>query len=155
MAKWLCAFFPWFPCLRGHPIPMNTPLLPFSSPDLFQLKFIQAARLSPDGASVVYCVTSIDPEKEKVHARLWLFDLSSGKAHPLTSGSAADTNPQWSPDGKQIAFISTRSGNAQVYTIAVDGGEAAPLTSLKQGVGAGPLWSPDGRQIAFTAYPLC
>jgi len=77
--------------------------------------------------------------------------LQSGEARQLTTGTASEWNPQWSPDGNQIAFISTRGGPPQVYVSPVDGGEARPLTFLKRGVGGVPLWSPDGNQIAFTA----
>ena len=133
---------------------MSTPLLPFSPPDLFQLKFIQSAILSPDGATAVFSAISMDLEKNQEFARLWLVDVCTGETRPLTARLARDTNPQWAPDSKRIAFLSNRSGTQQIYIIPVNGGEAFPLTSLKQGAGGGPLWSPDGQQIAFTASPF-
>ncbi|MCL4560555.1 MAG: S9 family peptidase, partial [Chloroflexi bacterium] len=96
---------------------------------------------------------SIDAEKGETRSALWLLSVETGERRRLTSGQANDTAPAWSPDGKQIAFLSTRDGKAQVYVITVDGGEAFPLTSLKQGAGGGPDWSPDGKWIAFTAGP--
>jgi len=121
--------------------------------DLFRLKFITEAQISPDGKSAVYALQTIDSEKEETHSSLWLLSLDTGKTRQLTAGTASDTAPDFSPDGKQIAFLSTRGGDPQVYIIAVDGGEARPLTNLKQAIGGGPLWSPDGKWIAFTAGP--
>ena len=135
---------------------------PVRPEDLFRLQFLQGAQLSPDGKTIVYAVSYIESDKttaapeateEKEYVTLWLLSLEAGESHQLTAGLARDTNPQWSPDGKQIAFLSTRSGKRQIYLIPVDGGEARALTSMKQGVGSGPVWSPDGKSIAFTAGP--
>src|SRR5664279_5063919 len=123
------------------------------SDDLFRLKFITAAALAPDGKRAAYTITHVDAETEKEYGAIWLVSLDGGEPRQLTSGTAKDSNPHWSPNGKQIAFLSTRGDKAQIYVIAVDGGEAHALTSLKQGVGGGPAWSPDGKQIAFTAAP--
>ena len=122
--------------------------------DLFRFKFLQGARLSPDGRTAAYVVSQVDPAKEEEHAAIWLISLESGETRPLTSGLTHDGSPAWSPDGKQLAFISARSGKPQIYIIPVDGGEARSLTSLEQGVGDGPAWSPDGKYIAFTAGPV-
>lgn len=119
--------------------------------DLFKLQFLQSGQLSPYGSQVVYGVSTIDAEKDDETVALWLMDVASGEKRQLTNSKGRDDNPQWSPDGKWIAFTSTRSDSNQIYRIAPDGGEAHALTDLKQGVGGGPVWSPDGKQIAFTA----
>lgn len=121
--------------------------------DLFNFKFITESALSPDGKKVVYAVQTLDGEKEEQHSTLWLLLLESGESRQLTSGKGGDSAAVWSPDGKQIAFLSSRDGAPQIYLIAVDGGEARPLTAMKQAIGGGPVWSPDGKFIAFTAGP--
>jgi dipeptidyl aminopeptidase/acylaminoacyl peptidase len=78
-----------------------------------------------------------------------------GEARQLTRGGS-DTRPRWSPDGKKLAFISGRAGTPQIYWIALEGGEAARLTSLSTGAD-NELWSPDGKTVAFVSsvYPDC
>src|SRR5208283_4112804 len=57
---------------------------------------------------------------------------------------------RWSPDGKQLAFLSNRDDQQQIYVMRTDGGEAAALTKGKRSVRSFG-WSPDGKQIAFLA----
>ncbi len=121
--------------------------------DLFQLQFLQDGRFSPDGKKVVYVVSHADTEKDQEHAAVWLLSPETGESRQLTSGLTTDLNPMWSPDGKHIAFMSSREEKPQIYLIPVGGGEARALTALAQGVGGGPVWSPDGKHIAFTAKP--
>jgi dipeptidyl aminopeptidase/acylaminoacyl peptidase len=129
---------------------------PVQPEDILKLKALQNAKLSPDGKTIVYNVAVIDKEKEgkyESRAALWLLDVASGESRRLTAGVKMDTNPAWSPDGSKIAFRSSREGSPQIYVIPVDGGEAKPITSMKQAIGGGPAWSPDGKYIAFTAGP--
>jgi dipeptidyl aminopeptidase/acylaminoacyl peptidase len=134
---------------------MNTTTNPptIQPEDLFRLQFLQEAQFSPDGQRIAYTVSWVDAETDAERSAIWLLTWETGETQQLTVGLARDTNPQWSPDGRQIAFLSTRADQetAQLYRIPVDGGEAQPLTDLKQGVAGGPVWSPDGKYIAFTA----
>src|SRR5260370_39002126 len=122
--------------------------------DLFRLKFVESASLSPDGKYAAYTVLQVDADQEKQTTVIWIVVLDSGEARQMTNNDALNGNPRWSPDGKRIAFTSTRGEKAQIYVMPVDGGEAQALTSLMQGVGGGPAWSPDGQHIAFTAMPI-
>ncbi len=123
----------------------------FSPEDELRYKNITHARLSPDGKQVVYALNQNDLEKDTISTQLWLIEIASGEAVPLTHGDKQNTLPEWSPDGSQIAFLSDRSGKTQIYLLPVQGGEARQITHLKQGVASGPAWSPDGKTIAFTA----
>jgi TolB protein len=61
-------------------------------------------------------------------------------------------HPQISPDGRRVAFTSTRSGAWEIWTSDLDGANAVQLSSLKAPTGTGvPHWSPDGRQIVFAS----
>lgn len=134
---------------------MSTPALtPIEPNDLFKLQYIVSAALSPSGKQIAYVVSHVDSEADKELSAIWLMSVETGETRQLTSGTAVDANPKWSPDGKQIAFMSTRSDKGQLYVIPVDGGEAKQVTTLKQGVGGGPSWSPDSKHLAFTASPI-
>jgi Tol biopolymer transport system component len=68
----------------------------------------------------------------------------------LVSSFREEIDPQFSPDGKKIAFASSRSGGNQIWVCDSDGSNAVSLTDLPAGVGCGSArWSPDGKQIAF------
>ena len=88
---------------------------------------------------------------------LWIVDVKSGSSRQVTEGNDwNDSDPQWSPDGTRIAFVSNRTGkeydenrNTDVWVISSDGG---PLTKISDHEEAdnSPRWSPDGKTIAFT-----
>ncbi len=68
------------------------------------------------------------------------------------ASTRADIHPQLSPDGRRVAFTSTRSGEWEIWTSDLDGGNAVQLSSLHAPTGTGvPHWSPDGRQIVFAS----
>ena len=112
---------------------------------------IGSARLSPNGKLAVCDLTRHDLERDLTITSLWLIDLASGDARQLTQDSSSNTSPAWSPDGSQIAFLSNRCGEKQVFLLPIDGGEAHQFTNLPQGADGPPVWSPDGERIAFTA----
>ncbi len=88
-------------------------------------------------------------------SRLWLVDVSSGDVERLTTGDHHDEQPQWSPDGKRIAFVSDRHRDPDlgwrtdiyVADLATGGVEQVSPGDGRQAWGA-PTWSPDGRWIA-------
>jgi TolB protein len=67
----------------------------------------------------------------------------------LTLNLAQDGQPAWSPDGREIAFASTRDGNAEIYVMRADGGGQRRLTHSAASNDTAPVWSPDGGKLAF------
>jgi len=119
--------------------------------DLMALRSAGAPRLSPDGTKVAYTVTETDLEQDAYVTQIWLADVAAGTSIQLTRGRKSCSNPSWSPDGRWIAFTSSREGDkSQLFVIRPDGGEAIRLTKAETGV-YGYDWSPDGRSIAFSA----
>ena len=122
--------------------------------DLFAMKRIAAPALSPDGKWVAYNVTTPDTEANRNVTALVMSPVDGGPARELTHNGAFNGNAAWSPDGKLIAFESTRSGTQQIWLLAMDGGEPRQLTTISTGASEA-VWSPDGKSIAFVSdvYP--
>ncbi|HKP88028.1 MAG TPA: S9 family peptidase [Blastocatellia bacterium] len=125
--------------------------------DLFAIKDVGEARLSPDGATVVYAMSSIDREKNRSVSNLWLVPAGGGQPARLTTGEASDSTPRWSPDGKKIVFASDRDGKSALWIVDVSTRELRRLTPWERSnfflSKAADMfcWSPDGKQVAFVA----
>jgi dipeptidyl aminopeptidase/acylaminoacyl peptidase len=120
--------------------------------DVYELTGVADPRLSPDGATVAYVAGRVDKDANEYRSAVWLA-AADGSSPPrqFTSGEKADADPRWSPDGRQLAFTSSRADKAsQLYVMPVAGGEPRKLTSLKEDV-TQAAWSPDGATIAFVA----
>lgn len=127
----------------------------FSSDDLWNVRYLGNASLSPDGRRVAFVVQRNDRERNEVCSAIYLLQLDEqgqvlGEARQLTSGTKRDSNPAWAPDSRRLLFISDREEKNQLWLIDTDGGEARQLTHMLRGVSEA-TWSPDGRWIAFTA----
>lgn len=128
---------------------------PITIQDQFAFKSVADPQISPDGAQVVYVITTVNLEANKSSSNLWIAAVD-GKSPPrqLTTTDKKDNHPRWSPDGKRILFESTRSGSSQLWVIDPTGGEAKKITEISTGASTA-VWSPDGKQIAFVSsvYP--
>jgi dipeptidyl aminopeptidase/acylaminoacyl peptidase len=102
---------------------------PFDVHDLVAMERIGDPRPSPDGSVAAFVVTTMDLEANRGGKNLWLAATDGSSTSKLTSHSASDWSPRWA-DGRQLYFLSTRSGSTQVWRISVDGGEAEQVTDL-------------------------
>src|SRR5204862_5387055 len=90
-------------------------------------------------------------------AHIWAMDIDGRNPRQLTTSDKSESSPTFSPDGKQILFVSSKDGSANFYLMSPTGkGEWRRLTNISTGV-SDPLWSPDGKWIAFSSevYPEC
>src|SRR6185503_3821346 len=95
------------------------------------------------GKWVAYSVSVPSLQDNRGVSRIWVAELVTGRSRQLTGGPGSDRQPRWSPDGKTLAFISTREAGAQVWLLPVGGGDARKLSSLADGA-ADPIWLPNG-----------
>ena len=131
---------------------MTNPM-PWSPDDVYRMEFVENPTWSPDGTTRLYVHAKPDRVKNGMRRSIW---MRRGNETPrrFSAGTASDRMPQWSPDGRMVAFVSSRGGDgAQLYVMPADGGEAESLTSLPAGV-SGFAWSPDSQRIALVSYPL-
>ena len=112
---------------------------------------ISEVALSPNGKKVVYTVREplMTEEKSEFINHLYLADVETGEKIQLTHGGHNNSHPRWSPDGRYIAFISTRREKANIYAMRTEGGEAWALTDNEKYGVTRLEWAPDGKSIAF------
>ncbi len=115
--------------------------------DLFEMRTVGAPAVSPDGEWVAYSVTRSSLAEERSYTRLYMAPVAGGDPLQLTRDRRSLGSPAWSPDGRYISFTWAGEGGAsQVWALDRRGGEAFPLTDVKQGV-RGYRWSPDGARL--------
>lgn len=123
--------------------------------DMIAMHRVSDPQISPDGKWVAYVVSTPDMAANHSSSNIWLVPATGGEERQITR-AGSDARPRWSPDGQRLAFISSRDGTSQVYTISPYGGEASRLTFLSTDAD-NEIWSPNGQWIAFTSrvYPDC
>jgi dipeptidyl aminopeptidase/acylaminoacyl peptidase len=122
---------------------------PLQPDDIFELKSVGDPRISPDGAWVAYTVSSMDRKEDSSDTDIYMVATAGGAPIRLTGSKKPETSPRWSPDGRYLAFLSSRDGKkTQVFLLDRRGGDAQPLTDYKTGASA-IAWSPDGSKLAL------
>ncbi|MFD2202706.1 S9 family peptidase [Shivajiella indica] len=118
---------------------------------IMQYKNITATNISPDGKFIAYVVNVpiMEGEKSEYNSQLWVAATDGTMDVQYTRGEKSSTAPQFSPDGKLIAFLSNRVDDKnQIFVLRLMGGEAEQITFAKSGVSSFK-WSPDGKHIAY------
>jgi dipeptidyl aminopeptidase/acylaminoacyl peptidase len=139
--------------------------------DYFSFEFISDPQISPDGKLVAYVVTKVDRAQNRRNSAIWMAATDGSHAPwQFTTAPQSSTSPRWSPDGKALAFLSSRpestpapapaagaaplgtaeTQRTQVYLLSMNGGEAKRLTNLKNGVTVF-RWSPDGTRLVVVS----
>ncbi len=139
---------------------------------------------SPDGTRIAFSAKTgtppdPDPKKAKPYRRItsikyrvngqgftydqrrhvFVAGVDGGEPVQITAGDWDDTQPAWSPDGREIAFVSARHDGREfdsasdVFVVPAGGGEARLITAGGQGGCSAPSWSPDGLTIAHIHHP--
>ncbi|HEY2932639.1 MAG TPA: S9 family peptidase [Acidobacteriota bacterium] len=128
----------------------------FSVDDLIRVRRVSDPEVSPDGRWVVFTISEVAWEKNGRNTDLWVVSTEGGQPRRLTQEPGRDDSPRWSPDGKRIAFISTRDGKPQVWLAGIDGSAPSKVTQVSTGAD-GVVWSRDGKFLAFSSdvYPEC
>jgi dipeptidyl aminopeptidase/acylaminoacyl peptidase len=122
---------------------------PITVDDYFQIQTVHDPQLSLDAQWVAYAVDKSTLKTDKNETRIWIIPTSGGDALPMTAEGVSSSHPRWSPDGKFLAFLSTRQGSKpQVWLLNRQGGEAQRLTDLVPYL-IDFAWSPDGHKMVL------
>ena len=124
----------------------------FSFDDAIDMVRVSGPRLAPDGSRVLFVRDELDWDENKRVSRIWVVGADGQNARPFT-GSADDSSPEWSPDGRWVSFTRPAGDSdkvRQLFVLPVDGGEAVQLTRHVTAVGS-YRWSGDSGSIFFLA----
>ena len=132
---------------------MNLLPNPIRPEDIYRFRWIDHVRLSRDGERVAYQLGWADAESRHNRSRVVVRRLLDPEPVEATAGTRRDHSPEWSPDGRRLAFVSKRGAADQIFVLDPSGGEAVQVSALAEGAG-NPVWSPDGSHLAFIGMVL-
>jgi dipeptidyl aminopeptidase/acylaminoacyl peptidase len=124
--------------------------------DLAKIARVGSPIISPDGAWFLYSVSRADAKEDKNHSDLFMERWDGSSNMQLTFGKEGASHPEFSPDGKYISFLSSRSGKAkgtQLWVLNRLGGEPEQFTEIKDWEIQDYEWSPDSKRLLMTVEP--
>lgn len=116
--------------------------------EMIQMAKVGGSALSPDGKTAVYSLSRTSIADNRSYADLYLISLDGKSRVRLTDTKENESDPQWIEGGARIAYLSTSTGSAQVWTMKPDGTDRRQLTDIEGGI-LGYRFSPDGARLMY------
>ena len=117
---------------------------------IWQLGRVANVSVSPDKTELLYTIANTNIEENKSYNDIYKLNIETGEIKQLTNNKLDENQVTWRPDGKKINFLSTRSGNMQLWEMNTDGKELKQITDIADGI-TGYSYSPDISHILYTA----
>src|SRR3989441_2607723 len=128
-----------------------TPPRPFSLDHVLRVRDVREPQISPDGAWVAYTVSTPDTAEDRNKSAVWMASWDGTRNVRLTTSKPGENTPRWSPDGRWLAFLSSREDeHTQLWLLDRQGGEGRKATTLQSDVDD-YVWAPDGKRLALVA----
>lgn len=122
----------------------------FTPADYLKIKNLQDPQVSPDSKWVAYTLSEVDTAGDKRIPHIWMQSTVGNESIEITHGHDSSTSGKWSPDGKYLAFLSSKESQTgpQVWLLDRRGGDAKKLTSVKGDLDT-YAWSPDSKKLVL------
>ncbi len=120
---------------------------------IWELGRINEVSVSPDQKYVLYTISYTDIQENKSYSDIYSIEIESEKITQITNTKANESSVTYRPDGKMINFLSSESGEVQLWEISLDGTNRKQITHIKDGI-TNYLYSPDLKQLAYTKEVL-
>jgi dipeptidyl aminopeptidase/acylaminoacyl peptidase len=106
--------------------------------------------VSPDGTKVLFSVTKYNVAENKSYRDLYIVPVAGSEPVRITDTAEKETSAMWRPDGKKIGYMSSKSGEMQLWEMNPDGTGAIQISEIKGGI-TGFKYSPDMKKVLYTA----
>ena len=140
---------------RPQPLTIDNALTPeeiaaakFTPEVMWKMGRVGAVTLSPDGEQLVYTVTYYNMDENRGVTAIYLRDMASGAVKQLTDHASNNHSPKWSECGKQIYFLSDRSGSSQIWSMTAEGKDLKQVSAFEKDVEAYGI-SPRGDKLFY------
>jgi dipeptidyl aminopeptidase/acylaminoacyl peptidase len=129
---------------------------PFDADTMLRIARISQPELSPNGRQVAFTVQTIDLQKNTKPQQIYVVSVDGGVPRQITQDGTENERPRWSPDSRQIFFVSNRGGTQQIWVMDADGTHARQVTHLATEA-SDPKLTADGKKLVFlsSVFPDC
>jgi dipeptidyl aminopeptidase/acylaminoacyl peptidase len=129
---------------------------PLTVETMLRIARIGEPALSPNGRMVAFTVQTPDLESNTKPEQIYVVPMDGGTPRQLTQEGSQNERPRWSPDSRQIYFVSNRGGSQQIWVMDADGTHPRQITRLSTEA-SGVMVTPDGKRLVFlsSVYPVC